>query len=303
MTSAPRSMRYSHRLLLIVAALSLGACRDDAPEAATPNPPVAVWTPDSSTAAPADSGGVTPAAPDSADTAPGADASSPGATPEGATSTGGTGQAEEPAPTAPPPAAPATSRDEATRILLRAESAYDAVRTLQAEFVQDLSVPLLESTQRSRGTIFHRKPDRFLMRFSDPQGDVVVADGEQVWLYYPSNDPGQVVRTSSGQAGRLDLQREFLSNPTERFNATLEGSEVVAGRPARVLRLVPRQQSPYRQVRLWIDDQDALARRFEITESNDAVRTVELRNLRVNATLPDDLFVFTPPAGVQIFDQ
>lgn len=200
------------------------------------------------------------------------------------------------------PAAPATT-DQASTILLRAERAYAAARSLQADFIQDLTVPLLASSQRSRGDIFHRKPDRFLMRFSDPAGDVVVADGTHVWLYYPSSDPKQVIRTSIGEAGRLDLQREFLSNPTERFSATLHGTENVDGRPAHVLTLVPRTASPYRQVRIWVDARDALVRRFEITENNEAVRRVELRNLRTNVELGDQLFSFTPPAGAQVFDQ
>jgi outer membrane lipoprotein carrier protein len=310
----PASMLVLRLLLLAAVVAPLAACDRTEPEAETPNPPVAVWTPDSTTAtASADSGNAGARPPGevalggdpearAGEPSSGAVAESPARSADGASSGAGT---ESPRTSASPPTADAPHQegDAATRILLRAERAYDAVRTMQAEFVQDLAVPLLEATQRSRGTIFHRKPDRFLMRFSDPEGDMVVADGRHLWLYYPSNDPGQVLRTSMGQAGRLDLQREFLSNPTERFNATLEGSEMVAGRPAQVLRLIPRGQSPYRQVRIWIDEQDALVRRFQITENNDAVRTVELRDLRVNATLPDDLFVFTPPTGVQVFDQ
>jgi outer membrane lipoprotein carrier protein len=227
---------------------------------------------------------------------------------------GGSPAVEQPAQARPPVGAPLeaapsgegatpVTTDEAREVLLRAERAYDGVRSLRAEFIQDLTVPLLGSSQRSRGQIFHRKPDRFLMRFSDPAGDVVVADGSHVWLYYPSTDPKQVIRTSIGQAGRLDLQREFLSNPTERFEATLDGRESVDGRPARALTLVPRGPSPYRRVRIWVDDRDGLVRRFEITESNDNVRRVELRGLEANATLADDLFTFTPPAGTEVFDQ
>jgi outer membrane lipoprotein-sorting protein len=54
---------------------------------------------------------------------------------------------------------------------------------------------------------------------------------------------------------------------------------------------------------VWIDKDDYLVRRFEMTEENNSVRTVEMRNLRTNHALPDNLFTFTPPAGAQIFDQ
>jgi len=208
------------------------------------------------------------------------------------------------APAAPTPPAAETAPDAAS-ILARAEKAYDAVRSLQADFVQDLTVPLLDQTQRSRGTMYHRRPDRFLMKFSDPAGDVVVADGKYLWLYYPSTDAKQVIRTTLEEGGhQVDLQREFLSNPTARFRASLNGTEAVGGRSADLLTLVPRQSSsPYRKIRLWVDRQDALVRRFEITEQNGTVRRLELRNLRANVTLPDGLFAFTPPAGAQVFQQ
>jgi outer membrane lipoprotein carrier protein len=199
----------------------------------------------------------------------------------------------------------ATTAPDAAAILDRAEQAYSTVRSLQADFVQDLTVPLLESTQRSRGTMYHRRPDRFLMKFSDPAGDVVVADGRYLWLYYPSSDAKQVIRTTLAEGGsQVDLQREFLSNPTARFNATLDGTESVAGRAARLLTLLPKQaSSPYRKIRLWVDEKDALVRRFEITEQSGTVRRLELRNLQANVTLPDRLFTFSPPAGAQVFQQ
>ena len=196
------------------------------------------------------------------------------------------------------------SQDRAAQILTRAERAAREVRSLQADFTQTLSVPLLNTHQRSAGTLYQRKPDRFLMRFSDPAGDVIVADGRHFWLYYPSTDARQVIRTGIAEGGEaVDLQQQFLSNPNQRFVATLAGQETVGGQATHVLTLVPRGASPYRLLKVWIDTDDYLVRRFEMTEENESVRRVELRNLRTNHALPDDLFTFTPPAGAQVFDQ
>ncbi|HEX6910876.1 MAG TPA: outer-membrane lipoprotein carrier protein LolA, partial [Longimicrobium sp.] len=70
-----------------------------------------------------------------------------------------------------------------------------------------------------------------------------------------------------------------------------------------VLTLVPRGASPYKILKVWIDKDDYLVRRFEMTEENDSVRRVELRNLRTNHALANSLFTFTPPEGAQVFDQ
>lgn len=230
------------------------------------------------------------------------------AVPASATATGASRAATSASPAAPAGAAPAEAAPsgsaDAASILRRAERAYDAVRSMEAEFVQDLTVPLLDRTQRSRGRIYHRRPDRFLMKFTDPAGDVVVADGRSLWLYYPSTDAKQVIQTSVAEGGQqVDFQREFLSNPTARFSATLNGVEAVNGRPADVLTLVPRQASPYTRVKIWVDRQDALVRRFEITEQNESLRRLELRNLKPNVQLGDALFRFSPPPGTQVFQQ
>jgi outer membrane lipoprotein carrier protein len=211
----------------------------------------------------------------------------------------------QPAPgqTAPPPTA-ARSSDRAAEILTRVEQAANGIRSLEADFTQTLNVPLLGSNQRSAGKLYQRKPDRFLMRFSDPDGDVIVADGRYFWLYYPSSDRTQVIRTSIAEGGQsVDLQQQFLSNPNQRFVATLAGDESVAGRSSYVLTLVPRGASAYKILKIWVDKEDYLVRRFEMTEENESVRRVELRNVRTNHALANSLFTFTPPAGAQIIQQ
>ncbi|MCH8841319.1 MAG: hypothetical protein IH831_11745, partial [Planctomycetes bacterium] len=44
------------------------------------------------------------------------------------------------------------------------------------------------------GVLFLVPPDRFAMRFEEPEGDRIVADGEWLWAYTPSTVPDQVIR-------------------------------------------------------------------------------------------------------------
>lgn len=216
-------------------------------------------------------------------------------------------QASAPAsegPNQPESAAAASDQGSADAILTRAAAAYGKVRSLRADFTQVTRNPLLGSTTTSRGTLFQRRPDRLLLRFAQPKGDMLVSDGEHFWVYYPSVDPKQVIRMPAARgSGALDLQAQFLGDPVRRFQATLLPTESVGGRPANVLRLVPRAAAPYKELKVWLDRGDNLARRFEITESNDAVRRFELSGLRVNTPLSDALFRFQPPAGAHVVDQ
>lgn len=191
------------------------------------------------------------------------------------------------------------SQDPTDEILRATARRYEGVRSMQADFEQQLTNTILGRTTNSAGTLYQRQPDRFLMRFSDPAGDVVVSDGEFFWLYYPSVDPKQVIRSVRG-AGALDLRSQFVGDPVRRFEATSHGRETVRGRQTHVLTLVPREPAGYRRLKAWIDTDDHLVRRFELTEDNGNVRRFDLTDLRINPTLPDALFEFNPPAGAVV---
>lgn len=210
----------------------------------------------------------------------------------------------EPAPRGVPADTAAPRGDEAQRVLARVARAYGQVETLRADFVQRVENPILGRTTVSRGRLAQRRPDRFLMEFSEPEGDVVVSDGSALWVYYPSVDPGQVMRLpAAGGGGSMDLQAQFVGDPQRRFEASLRGAESVDGRPADVLVLDPREPVGYRRLVVWVDRADALARRFEIVEENGTVRRFDLAALRTGVRLPDDLFRFTPPAGARVVER
>ncbi len=291
-------MHKASTYIALLGALAVAACGDADPAARerTPLPAPAAETSDS------DAGAYAAAPPEGEPVpAPGAGAEELAARSGPAPRPAASAPAAERATMAPAPPAETAA---AAAVLGRAERAYDAVRSLEADFVQSVTVPLLESTQHSRGKLYIRRPDRFLMKFSEPEGDIVVADGSYFWMYYPSADPKQVIRASVGDGSRqMDLQREFLSNPTERYDAVLGPVESVDGRPAQVVVLTPKGASGYRRVRIWVDREDALVRRFEIVEENESVRLLDLNGLRPNVALGDALFRFTPPPGAQIFSQ
>jgi outer membrane lipoprotein carrier protein len=195
----------------------------------------------------------------------------------------------------------AHAESRALSILERAATQYEGMTGFCADFRQEVRNEILGQTTRSRGELCQRRPDRFEMRFSDPEGDRVVADGRHLWAYFPSSDPGQAYRTDPAAAGgRFDLHREFLSDPGTRYAPVLQGEETVGGARTFVLALTPRGDSPFLRARIWVDAAQALIRKIEITETEGFVRTVEMSGIRLNPSLPDSRFHFEPPAGVRV---
>jgi outer membrane lipoprotein carrier protein len=188
----------------------------------------------------------------------------------------------------------------------RAVAAYGKVKTLRANFRQELTNPLMGRTFSARGEMLQRVPGQLAIRFTDPDGDRIVADGQYVWVYLPSTNPDQVIkmRASRSITGAHDVTAMFLDAPHERYTITDAGSASVEGRATRAVHLVPRDQSiPFRRATVWIDDQDGLIRQFEVTEQNGVVRKVTIESVSVNPPLPRSAFVFVPPRGVRVFDQ
>src|ERR671923_939531 len=197
-------------------------------------------------------------------------------------------------------ASPSTAQSP-NAVLDRAVRAYKNVKTIRASFTQTITNPLLEQTVNSAGEIVQRRPNHVSVRFSDPAGDRIVADGTWVWFYLPSSTPGQVVRSriTKNGTGSPDLTAQFLEAPESRFEVTALGREKVNGRTAHVLSLVPKPgiEAPFTKAVIWVDSTDAMIRQFELTEPSEIVRRVTIRTLTLNPAIPASAFRFTPPSG------
>jgi outer membrane lipoprotein carrier protein len=191
-------------------------------------------------------------------------------------------------------------------ILDRASAAYQTIRTLSAEFIQIVANPLLGAPDTTRGKLYQMRPSRFAMRFTQPRGDRIVADGRHLWLYTPSTTPGQVIRSgipSTGTTGP-NLIAQFVEQPRGRYRARYLRGDSLAGRVTDVVALVPRATDlPYSEAVVWIDRNDGLVRRIEIVETSGQRRTLVLNKLAVNRGVPAREFTFSPPAGLRVVDQ
>jgi outer membrane lipoprotein carrier protein len=202
-------------------------------------------------------------------------------------------------------AVPAQAQD-AGEIIGRAARVYRSLASLQADFVQVIDNPMIDSAE-SKGTLVQAGNAKLAMRFTDPAGEAIVIDGKRVWVYTPSTVPGQVLRLkvpSGGPAYGYNLLAWFLDRPAERYKASYMRTERLGGRTTDVIKLVPAVPDlPFTQAVIWLDREDALPRRLEIQEQSGATRTLSLSKLRTNERVTDRTFTFKVPAGARVVDQ
>jgi outer membrane lipoprotein carrier protein len=195
---------------------------------------------------------------------------------------------------------------QARPVLDRASVAYKDVKRLAADFVQIVTNPMTGDPDTSRGRLYQLPPNRLGMRFTDPRGDRIVADGRYFWLYTPSTTPGQVIRTRIPAGGGTgpNLIGQFADRPHERYRARYIRADSLTSGVTDVVTLVPTEKDPpFTEATLWIDRKDGLPRRIEFQETSGQKRTLVLTKVVLNGEIPWREFTFAPPAGAQVVDQ
>lgn len=202
--------------------------------------------------------------------------------------------------------APALRAQSSDQVLDRAVAAWSKVRTARATFEQTVSNSLTGTSATARGEFQQQRPKRLSIRFTEPAGDRIVADGAAIWVYLPSSAPGQVVKRSASDASiPFDIAGEFLTDPRARYDVAAAGAATVSGHAAHALTLVPKstEQRLFDKATIWVDDDDGLVRQFEVVESSGVTRRVRITTLELNATVDRAAFTFTPPPGTRVVER
>jgi outer membrane lipoprotein carrier protein len=185
----------------------------------------------------------------------------------------------------------------------KAVAAWAKVHSLSGTFEQTLSNPLLRSSHVARGEFRQERPNKLSIRFTDPAGDAIVADGKFLWVYLPSATSNQVIKRAASDDMDVPMDLSlFLDAPAKRFDIVASGSENVGARPAQMLALTPKPgtRSAFSHATVWVDDADGMIRQFEVVESSGSTRRVRLLTLAVNPQLRASDFVFTIPKGAKV---
>lgn len=192
-----------------------------------------------------------------------------------------------------------------------AETAYDRVakawsgtKTLEANFEQKITNPVIGRTAMSKGVFHQQRPGKVSITFTQPAGDRIVGDGKTLWVYLPSSAPGQVLKLPGDADGAIvaDLLGQLLETPKRAF--VISGGEAVTveGRATRRVQLLPRNPDavPFQKATLWLDDKEPRPVRVQVIDDQGVDRTITLTSWSPDATLPKDAFAFKVPKGAKV---
>jgi outer membrane lipoprotein carrier protein len=200
--------------------------------------------------------------------------------------------------------APARAQLDAADILERAAERHRGLSSLQVAFTQRIQNPVLQTDETSSGVFYYKAPLSYRIAFTRPAGDVVVSTGEDVWIYLPSSQPDQVIKSAVTPGTKGLAPYQFIFDFKDQYEPALVGEEPVEGRPSYHLSLTPLSEAAdYARAEMWIDKQVWITRQMEVEDRQGIVRRFTLSDHRLDVSLDPSLFRFKPPKGAEVFEQ
>ena len=171
------------------------------------------------------------------------------------------------------------------------------VQSGRAAFTQTVIAPDGTRRRATHGTFEFARPDRFRFAYAKPFEQLIVADGQKVWIFDP--DLNQASSRRMDQAvgatpaailagGAIDAEFELALQPSE------EGFDWVQATPRARGGSIERLRVGFKG--------DTLAA-MDIVDSFGQRSQMRFTAFETNPTLPADRFRFRPPAGADVIEQ
>ncbi len=169
------------------------------------------------------------------------------------------------------------------------------LKSLHARFKQQIidADGLVE--EESSGQLWVTHPNRFRWEFGGDFPELVIADGEKVWLYDEMLEQVTVRKQSSLTPDSPLTLLTDLSQLDEQFNVSELGGD--SGMDLLELR-AQNPESQFERVLLGLDDDKIL---LMALEDAFGLRTeIHFEDIKRNPKLDEEFFHFTPPEGVDV---
>ena len=171
------------------------------------------------------------------------------------------------------------------------------VKSGHAAFTQTVTSPDGAKKKSSSGTFDFSRPNRFRFAYAKPFEQVIVADGQKVWIY--DADLNQVSSRKFSQAlgatpaallAGGSLEKDFVLSPLP----AQDGLDWALATPKA-------KDGAFQSVRIGFKGKDLSA--LEITDSFGQRSLLQFTQLTANAPVSPELFKFTVPQGADVIEQ
>ena len=169
-------------------------------------------------------------------------------------------------------------------------------QTLEANFQQTLRMHDGEVLQQTDGQFYLQRPGLFRWNYQTPYEQIIVSDGEKIWIYDVDLQQVTVQKQSSG----LPASPMSLLQDSSTLHKNFNVSPIDEKNGVYRLKLVSKaNESDFGEIVVGLDDKGL--RFMQLHDQFEQVTDIVFSDVKTNKKLAKEIFEFIPPEGVDVF--
>jgi chaperone LolA len=181
------------------------------------------------------------------------------------------------------------AQESGKEFLSAVQKKYKSLNDLTAEFRQSLNEKSIVS-----GKIQYSKGNKLRLELKN---STIISDGANLWNYNKSQKKVVISSVSPDDPSFFSPDKFLFSYPSKSIVSTEkeEGQDILV--------LVPLKGSnlDFKKAKIWVNH-DNLITRILVENLSSVLMDFQLSNYKLNQSLPDSKFTFSPPEGTNIID-
>ena len=168
--------------------------------------------------------------------------------------------------------------------------------TLEASFQQTMRAHDGEVLQQTAGRFYLHRPGKFRWNYQSPYEQVIVSDGERIWIHDVDLDQVTVQRQDAGLPSTPMALLQDSSKLHESFTVSpLDDKDGVY----RLKLNSKSKESDFGEIVIGVDVKGL--RFMQLHDQFEQVTDIVFSDITINTKLAKEIFEFIPPEGVDVF--
>jgi len=188
------------------------------------------------------------------------------------------------------------SSDESRTILERLSNMRKDITKLQANFIEERSIPSLAASLRYEGRIYYKKESLFFMEYENPFHHILQVKDNEALFFVEGSKTADLVDISAiqGIAGKAEI---FAIDPTRFSGEVFEDEDAYILKENRQGR-DEKDQGP--RLSVYLNKKSLLVKKILMADESGDITAITLLEVQTNDEIPQSISSFELPQGVKI---
>lgn len=191
-------------------------------------------------------------------------------------------------------------------IIDKVEDHYKSLKDFQARFIQVARILSYPEDQHSEGKVYLKRNQMMRWDYEKPSREQYFIQGETVIYYSPEVKQARKISLAGRGGIRSPLVFfEGLKKAESEYTISVNKDAIFDRATRHILQLTPRdsQKAQLLKILIFVSKSDYHVERIDQYDLYGNVTELYFKDVQVNQNIPESLFKFKAPKGVEVIDQ